>query len=370
MPKVCHMTSVHSPEDIRIFHKECVSLAAAGYEVTLIQQGGSYEKNGVKICGIGNLTGNRLQRMLQGMKRVYEEAVAEDAEIYHFHDPELMFCGLKLKRAGKHVVFDSHEKYSMQLRRKPYLPRFASELIAVVYSVFERYAIKKFDAVIFPCTLNGVHPFEGQCKRLITLNNLPMLEEIYNKWEPTEKKEFKACYVGGIRPDRGNTENVKACNLADVDLILAGRMHSDEYEAQLRALDVKKLTEFCGVLNREQVVDVLKRSSVGLVTELNVGQNNVFDNLPTKTYEYMSMGLPVIISHSNYVDQLLNEKAFGIVVDPENVEEIAQAIVFLRDNPEEAKRMGENGRRAVKEEFNWGVEEKKLFALYEDILHS
>ena len=368
MPKVCHMTSVHSAEDIRIFHKECVSLVNAGYDVALIQQGSSYEKKGVHIRGIGVLSGNRLQRMLQGMKRVYEEAVNENADIYHFHDPELMFCGLKLKKAGKYVVFDSHEKYSMQLRRKPYLPRFASELIAVVYSIFERYAIKKFDAVIFPCTLDGVHPFDGQCKRLITLNNLPMLDEIYDKWTPTPKDGFKACYVGGIRSDRGNTENVLACNQVNVELLLAGSISSEEYENQLRELDAKHLTEFCGVLNREQVVDVLKRSSVGLVTELNVGQNNVFDNLPTKTYEYMSMGLPVIISHSNYVDQLLKEKPFGIAVDPENVEEIAQAIAFLRDNPEEAKRMGEIGRRAVKEEFNWGVEEKKLFALYEDIL--
>jgi len=43
-------------------------------------------------------------------------------------------------------------------------------------------------------------------------------------------------------------------------------------------------------------------------------------------------------------------------------------IRYLLEHPEEMRRMGENGRRAVKEEFNWGVEEKKLFALYEEIL--
>lgn len=370
MLKVCHLTSVHPLEDIRIFHKECVSLVAAGYDVTLVQPGDSYEKKGVHIRGIGNLTGNRLQRMLSGMKRVHEAAVDEDADIYQFHDPELMFCALKLKKAGKHVVFDSHEKYSMQLRRKPYLPRFASELIAVVYSAFERYAISKFDAVIFPCTLNGINPFDGQCKRVITLNNLPMLDEIYDRWTPTQKDDFLACYAGDIRPDRGNTENVLACNQADVGFLLAGSFSTDGYEEELRSVDTKGLTEFCGLLDRDEVVDLLKRASVGLVTELNVGQNNVFDNLPTKTYEYMSMGLPVIISHSNYVDQLLKKVPFGIAVDPENVDEIAESLRFLRDNPEEAKRMGENGRRIVKEEFNWDVEEKKLFALYEDILRN
>ena len=79
-----------------------------------------------------------------------------------------------------------------------------------------------------------------------------------------------------------------------------------------------------------------------------------------------------VLQNRNRLDFYLKQLLTGKLKDlhPENVEEIAQAIAFLRDNPEEAKRMGENGRRVVKEEFNWGVEEKKLFALYEDILRS
>ena len=56
-------------------------------------------------------------------------------------------------------------------------------------------------------------------------------------------------------------------------------------------------------------------------------------------------------------------------VDPENEDEIADAIRYLLDHPDEARQIGENGRRAVKEKFNWSVEEKKLLALYEDILN-
>lgn len=368
MEKVCHMTSVHPAEDIRIFRKECVSLAKEGYDVTLIQKGDSYEKDGVKILGFTEIPGNRLKKMFSSTKQVYRKALEADADLYHFHDPELIPYALKLKKAGKKVVFDSHEKYSMQLRNKPYLPSFVSKAVAWAYSKYERFALKKMDAVIFPCTLNGVHPFANQCKRTITLNNLPLLEELYDKWSPKEKDGFTACYVGYVRPDRGNTENVLACNKANIPLILAGKISPDEYEDELRNLDEKKLTEFLGYVDRDQVLEVLNRASVGLVTELNVGQNNVFDNLPTKTYEYMSMGIPVVISHSAYTDQLIQKLKFGIGVDPNNVDEIANAIAYLAAHPEEAKAMGENGRRAVKEELNWGEEEKKLFALYEDIL--
>lgn len=90
MIRVCHMTSAHSPWDTRIFHKECVSLAQAGYEVYLIQRGESHEQAGIHVIGVGQPTGGRLSRMTAFSKKVYETALALDADIYHFHDPELI----------------------------------------------------------------------------------------------------------------------------------------------------------------------------------------------------------------------------------------------------------------------------------------
>ena len=90
MIKVCHLTSAHDAEDVRIFHKECVSLARAGYQVCLVAHGESYEKNGVRIVGVGELPQSRLKRMTEGGKMVYEAALAVDADLYHFHDPELL----------------------------------------------------------------------------------------------------------------------------------------------------------------------------------------------------------------------------------------------------------------------------------------
>ena len=112
MYKVCHMTSAHEAWDDRIFHQECVSLAREGSEVYLVQRGESGEKNGIHIIGVGEMPSSRLQRIRRGARRVYQAARALDADIYHFHDPELLPYGLKLKKAGKKVIFDSHEKYT------------------------------------------------------------------------------------------------------------------------------------------------------------------------------------------------------------------------------------------------------------------
>lgn len=77
----------------------------------------------------------------------------------------------------------------------------------------------------------------------------------------------------------------------------------------------------------------------------------------------MSMGSPVIITKYPYAEKMIQKYNFGIAVNPDNVDEIVEAINFLVDNPDKSKEMGENGRRAVLEEFNWGIEEKKLLAL-------
>lgn len=76
MTRVCHMTSAHPPEDVRIFHKECVSLANAGYEVYLVERGDTYEKSGVHIVGVGQPSGGRLARMTTFTKKVYAASLS------------------------------------------------------------------------------------------------------------------------------------------------------------------------------------------------------------------------------------------------------------------------------------------------------
>ena len=83
--KVCHMTSAHLPEDVRIFDKECVSLANNGYDLYLVEQGKSYEKSKVKIIGYGEQSSNRIGRMLFSAKKAYICAKSIDADIYHTH---------------------------------------------------------------------------------------------------------------------------------------------------------------------------------------------------------------------------------------------------------------------------------------------
>ena len=174
--------------------------------------------------------------------------------------------------------------------------------------------------------------------------------------------------TGSLTEARGITSAVRAAVSAECTLVLAGPISPADYEARLRKMPGFSSVDYRGVLNRGQVAELLQTSRVGLSPLLDRGQYWKSENLATKVCEYLAMGLPVVMNGSAYNRAFVEQWHCGICVDPENVEEIASAIRYLLDHPEEARRMGENGRRAVEEFFNWGTEERKLLALYEDIL--
>lgn len=369
MIKVCHMTSVHAPEDGRIFLKECASLAQAGYDTYLVERGATYDKNGVHIVGVGDFKGNRLQRMSTLTELVYEAALKINADIYHIHDPELLLYALKLKKKGKIVIFDSHEYYSDQIRNKPYLPKGISSIIANIYELYENYVCKRIDAVIIPCLKNGVHPFQGKCKRVITLNNVPMLEELYNHYDPKiEKYPNSICHIGSLTENRGITEVIKAAYLSNTTAYIAGVFSPTEYQKKIESMPESCAMKYLGKLDRKQVLELLQHCQIGLATIHNVGQYNQFDNLATKCYEYMALGIPVIFTKAKYNEKINEIYKIGLCVDAENEHEIVGAIRYLLEHQEEATAMGENGRKAIREAFNWEIEKGNLLNLYIDLL--
>jgi len=106
----------------------------------------------------------------------------------------------------------------------------------------------------------------------------------------------------------------------------------------------------------------LKNSKIGIVT-FHPEPNHLFSS-PVKMFEYMSAGIPVIVSNFPLWKEIVEGNNCGICVDPLNPEEIANAIKYIFENPAEAKKMGENGKTAVLEKYNWEKESEKLIEVY------
>lgn len=366
MKKICHMTSAHRPGDTRIFHKECKSLAKAGYEVYLVQRGESSEEDGVHIVGVGQPTGGRLSRMTSFSKKVYKAALALDADLYHFHDPELLPFGLKLKKRGKKVIFDSHEFTSEAIGEKGWLPTQVRGIVQKLYGGYEQSICRKLDGVI-SVSPHIVDYFQKANPNTVQVANYPVYKDHYQAPGFSEKR---IGFAGGVS-SQWMQENILMAleRNSDCRYTLCGPC-KDEYRTRLESMAGWKQTDYLGKIPHLEVANRLSHCWIGLAL-LRPGRNTDFQNGTmgnTKIFEEMMAGLPVICTNFTRWKEFVEHYRCGICVNPENVDEIATAIRYLLDHPEEAKEMGENGRRAVKEEFNWGVEEKKLLSLYEEIL--
>ncbi|MFS4415428.1 glycosyltransferase family 4 protein [Maribacter sp. 2307ULW6-5] len=362
LPTVCHLTTVHKRSDTRIFIKQCTALAVWGYNVHLVVADGlgNEEKEGVKIHDIGRPNG-KLQRMLLFSSKIFKKAIKIDADIFHFHDPELMFVGGKLIGRGKRVVYDVHEDLPRQIFTKPYLPKFAMRLVSVMIEKLENKMAKKYD-VIITATPHIRNRFLTLNKKTYVVHNYPLLSEYESITSRWEEKEQAICYIGGIYEVRGIYENIEALGSSGLKMILAGVFQPKEFQEKCEKSKGWKYVEFAGFVNREEMASILARSKAGMVT-LHPTVNYV-DSLPVKMFEYMAAGIPVIASNFKLWRTIVEGSECGICVDPVNTAEIAKAIKSILSNDSMAQQMGENGKKAVLERYNWEIEKKTLFKVY------
>jgi glycosyltransferase involved in cell wall biosynthesis len=359
------LSSAHPDLDVRIFFKECVSLANAPvnneYEVHMILAGVEERiQSNVHIHSVPIIKNSRLKRMWKTVNDVYKKALEIDADIYHLHDPELLRIALKLKRKGKIVIYDAHEDLPRQILGKEYL-KFKHSISNLVEK-YENSIVKKLDAVV-TATPFIRDRFLKVNSNTVDINNFPLLTEI-DFLEEVIEKQNKVCFIGNISQIRGIHELVKSFEFVDVKLDLAGKI-SDDFKRILESENGWKNVNELGYINRQESLKVKSECFAGIVTFLALP--NHVNAQPNKIFEYMASGIPVIGSNFPLWKEIIEENNCGICVDPTNPRKIAEAIEFLKDNPEIAKEMGANGKSLVVSKYNWNMEEKKLISLYTDI---
>jgi hypothetical protein len=368
--KVIVLSSVHDAFDVRIFHKECKSLARAGYGVTLIVPHGRDEVvDGVQIKAVPK-TGGRISRMAKTVWQVYREAARLNARLYHFHDPELIPVGLLLRARGKKVIYDIHEDYPQAILSKYYLRHWIRRPGSWVMERFENFASRRLSALV-AATPAIAERFRGMNGRTVAIQNFPLKDEMITGWDIRWRdRPLDIVYAGGITAIRGIRQMVEAMGLLPeglaTKLILAGELSPPSFRHELAGLPGWGRVEMLGLISRRAVAQLFGNVRAGLV--LFLPEPNHVRSQPNKLFEYMSAGIPVIASDFPLWREIVEEAGCGLVVNPLDPQAIAGAIEHLLTHPEEAEAMGRRGREAVEKKYNWASEEKKLLALYEEVL--
>lgn len=386
--RVLHLGCAHDSNDPRIRQKECVTLYQAGYDVVfmtsyqslsdedqsgksqdgIIIKGGNYDTRGVLITRDAI---SFIKHRIKNKKKIVEQIVSESPDVLHVHELELMYVVNKVRRKLPNVkiIFDVHEDYPgsyydvfagntnrflaglsrwyISGRLKKYL-RLADAVITVTSSLLESLqAISNKDNVVLVC-------------------NYPMLhEKPVNGF--TNRRSRQICYCGLLTENRGIGSLLDIRERINAEVHLAGPI-SDKYRRELEErFDWmhSNLIRYHGVISQEQVWDLNLSSMVGICCLKKT--NNYYTSYPTKLFEYMMAGTPVVCSDFPVWKEIIEGADCGIAVDPENEDELVNAINRLLGDPQLSLKFGINGRKAVEEKYNWSIEAQKLLKLYEAI---
>jgi glycosyltransferase involved in cell wall biosynthesis len=362
---VCVVTTSHDAKDYRIYHKQALSLARAGYRVSLIAPSKAGEDAApVELIPLPPAR-SRWARYVTGPFRAWRAARRTGADLFHIHDPELLWVGLALKVLRKKVIFDAHENYLEKLQAKT-LPRLLKLPAIALWQLWSTAATKHFDHVLAADA--DVREAFTHCPCTVVANYVP---SSFGQIEVDRSHDgvFRIMYVGCVATERGIGKLLEAIDLlplAALELHVAG---SSKSASLCAAITAHARSKYYGVLRWEDVSRLLAKGDVGtLLLQPVCGYQNITGEGCLKLFEYMAMGLPVVAANFPKLKQFIDRIGCGVTVDPTSPTEIARAIEYLHGNPAVCREMGENGRHAVRDRYNWEEEEKKLLNVYQVVL--
>lgn len=338
---VVHLTSVHRPRDVRIFHKEAGAGAQAGATAGVM---------GLRTPAA------RADRLWAGW-RLVRAAARRDADIYHVHDPELLPAALWLaRRTGRPVVYDVHEYLGETVRTKRWLPRAVRLPMAFIAERAERAAALRLAGVV------GVNEdlaarFAHRGQQTVSVTNAPWASAYP---VPPPATEPVVLYTGGLGPQRGlpvMKEAFPQVTHPGARLILAGPGDAG---------DLPDGVEWVGVVDHSEVAGLLARAAVAWIP-LQV-HGNYARAVPTKLVEAMASARPVVASDFGRMAHMVRTYECGLLVTPDDPTAHAAAIDRLLGDPELAARLGANGRRAFEEGWAFERQADRLTDFYARVL--
>ena len=363
---VCIATSVHKLCDARIFYREAQTLVRAGYRVRLIGPGPAPDPiDGLTVVEIRRQE-TRVRRFLLTGVPLFVDLIRTHADIYHLHDPELLWIGLILRAIGRSVIYDAHEDLPEQILSKSWIPRPLRRLAAWLVRRWLRLGLRRLDGVVATadCVADALH----LPTRPIVVRNYPVLDLIETSAEWKDGAQIRVIYLGQVTEERGAVEMIEAMRLLAeprIELILMGPM-SESVSAALRRCEASVSVTAIPWQRPLDAYKILASAHIGLACLRPLPRFQ--DALPVKLFEYMAAGIPVVVSGFPLWREIVETAECGILVDPLDASAIADAVRGLVDRPEERLRMGKNGRRAAEERYNWRHEAPQLLDLYRRVL--
>jgi glycosyltransferase involved in cell wall biosynthesis len=361
LPAVVHVTTAHRADDVRIFERECRSLAASGlYRVHLAAAGTIPADAGVSLIPLTPAPKGRAERFRSSPRKGFALTRTVAADLWHFHDPELLPVAVKLARSGHRVIWDAHEDYIAQLGEsaaKSWVPgpargavragtrmlldqvdRHATGIIAATHTIAAGYANR----------------------RTVVVGNEARLE-LFANCQP-DFGSRRVLFTGSPGPGHLFREVVEAvASIPNASLAVAGKEPDPATWAHAQGVLGPRLTHL-GWLNRQGIVDAIGSSSVGMSTYADLPTHA--ETSPNKLFEFGAAGLPVVASPTPSNATHLSNSRGGVVARGFSSRQLAEALSVLLSDEQAWGRASAAGRAWATREGSWSASEQRLLGLY------
>ncbi len=363
---IVHISSVHNAQDPRIRHKQMQSIHDHGWRVTLItgdMKAGKDDDPAIVPVFPGR--DRRILRIALTAPRAIFQALKLKADIYHFHDPELLPWAFILRLKRVPVVYDIHEDYCSSVGQKPYLPNSLKPLCSSLAGWAESGLAFPFHQII------AERYYSKRFPRALPILNYPVQSNFadYYAFRPYSKKIL---YTGNLTVHRGALHMARFLRFrADFSLVAAGYCSMDLARSMRKesgsAAESMHITGEGRFVPFAQILDHYRNGGWLSGLALFPETEHYREKELTKFFEYMAVGLPIVASGFPVWRELIEDQGVGLCVNAEDPASVAQALDWLYDNPDKARSMGERGKMLVAEKYNWEQEGLRLLDFYERI---
>lgn len=373
--KVCHITTVHPAKDTRIFYRMCEVVAKRNIDVTLIAPEPFVDplvRMSPRNEEIGK-TRSRLRRMLLAFLAAWEE----EADIYHFHDPELIFLGLALKIFHPYsvVIYDVHEDYPSQMLVKYWIPKPLRRFVAWCAYAWNTIGSWCFDGIVTadPFVQKDFQRFANH--KSLVYYNFPSVSSFEAAFHCDCPKEFDLVYIGGMSERTGMFVLLDALKVLREQNIkpvvgLAGYTDGEQgWRSLEEGVKTRGLAAQVTLKKRIPFSEVpawIQRGRVGLVALQPIAK--FMKNIPTKMFEYWACGLPVIASDLPPIRPFIVEEKNGMLFNPTDANDLAKVIKTCVLDGDQREKMGRYGRELVLARWNNDQQVDQLVQFYKALL--
>ena len=365
--------------------KEANGLAQRGHHISIVcwdraHELAPYESpySGVEVIRIQNVPSTyglgigQISRLIRFWRAALPYLDKIKPDIVHCHDFDTLPAGLLWGKIHRRpVVYDAHEYYADLVR--PRLRGKTGHLLYRLINWSESIGARLSTAVITVDEILAA-TYKKQNDTVVIIGHYPEKNLAQAAAPVFTHPELRLLYIGRLSADRGILTYIDLLRQArqaglPARLILAGVFTPPAEEGRLRAsmAGVEDAVDIIGWLPYDQIPALLQSCDIGLC--ILSPEERYIKALPVKLFEYMACGLPVIASNFPAIAGIVNTVHCGTLVEPHcSTDVIAQIVSEWWANPEAPGHLGENGRQAVLEQYNWEALVDRLDGLYRSLV--